>query len=81
MTLIQVIKAKTSIWICSGSSKDFSSRKLLSFKLTNEELSTITKKSSSQSGVKSFYKIGNFLEVNAKNFVNLLKQFSGLSLD
>lgn len=77
MTLIQVIKSKTGFWSC-GNNKDFSSRKLISYCLSNEEVNLITKYSTSKekNNSKVIYKIGSFFEVNSKNFINLLKKFS-----
>ncbi len=51
------------------------SKKLLTYNLNNDILNTITKMSYNEEK-EPYYKIGNFIEVNSKNFVKLLKQFS-----
>lgn len=84
ITLLQIIKAKVSMWVCSGNPKDFSSKKLLCYKLTNSEIMNITKIASNlknNNNNRNNYKIGSFLEVDPGNLVNLLKKLSGSAFE
>lgn len=77
ITLIHEDRPKTSLWKCQCKiDKDMiNSKKLITYNLNNDVLNTITKMSCNEDK-EPYYKIGNFIEVNSKNFVKLLKQFS-----
>lgn len=79
ITLVHEERPKTSLWACncSPNKNNINSKKLITFNLDNSILNVITNMSFTNEN--SYYKLDNFIEVNTKNFVNLLKQFTGLN--
>lgn len=79
LTLIRMARKKSGFFAC-GKDNDSNSTKICTYHLTNDMLNLITKKCYA-SGSDPFYKIEDFIEVDCRQFVKILKQLTNLGLD
>ena len=75
ITLTKKERKKTSFWAC-GKSGDVNTKKVYSTVITGELLKTITNKSKKNDDV--YADIEDFLRVDPKEFINLLKIFKSV---
>lgn len=82
LTLTKKIKVKTSFWSC-GKTTDLNTKRVQTTTLTNDILQLITDKSKMvvRSEEDAMAKIEDFLAVDPREFIKLLKDLSGSALD
>jgi hypothetical protein len=80
LTLTKLATTKKSFWACGKTNDTANTKKLHSVTLTNDLLNLITNKSFLPSG-ETYVKIEDFIEVDAKEFVDKLKKLTNVGLD
>lgn len=84
LTLTKLLKVKKSCWTC-GKVSDSNTKKQFSMTLTNDWINLITnksflvKKDSKDKDVT--VKVEDFIEVDPREFINILKKLTNIGLD
>jgi len=82
ITLTKKIKGKTSFWSC-GAAKIINTKKIHAFVLSNDTIKMITNKSKMNFAKEeeAFAQIEEFLLVEPKEFIKLLKELTTVGMD